>query len=249
MMLSPSFLAAKSLFIRHPVRGQSADTALFRRHPLALIGTLVLVGASHAWLLYGYWLKPAPPPLKKAMPLPTIDIAFAAPAGRTVTPYVQPVERPAPAPKSDWVSPKKARSTVPVKKTAAQQTYPAKDRREPPPTAAPALSPIPMQEKVEPPPPEELTPASANADYLRNPSPEYPGIARSRRWEGEVLLKVLVLEDGRCGELAIHASSGHEVLDQAALNAVKNWRFVPAKLGGAAVASWVTVPIGFKLDS
>ncbi|MGH8475705.1 MAG: energy transducer TonB, partial [Methylococcales bacterium] len=42
-------------------------------------------------------------------------------------------------------------------------------------------------------------------------------------------------------------SSGHEVLDEAALNAVRRWRFVPAKRAGVAQASWATVPIEFEL--
>jgi len=93
-----------------------------------------------------------------------------------------------------------------------------------------------------------LTPASANADYLNNPKPNYPRLARQRHWQGRVLLRVLVTADGRCGELSVYRGSGHDILDEAALEAVRQWRFVPGQRGGEAVTSWVNVPIEFALD-
>jgi protein TonB len=47
----------------------------------------------------------------------------------------------------------------------------------------------------------------------------------------------------------IKTSSGSARLDEAAEAAVRQWRFVPAKQGEAAVAAWVLVPLVFKLDS
>jgi protein TonB len=60
-------------------------------------------------------------------------------------------------------------------------------------------------------------------------------------------LKVQVLASGRAAQVSIAASSGHEVLDEAALDAVRHWHFVPAKRGGQPVDSWVNVPINFNL--
>ncbi len=92
-----------------------------------------------------------------------------------------------------------------------------------------------------------VTPTLASAEYLQNPRPHYPGIARSRHWQGVVQLRVYVTSDGLCGELGLLKSSGHDVLDEAAMDAVRVWKFVPSKLGDTPVASWVTVPIEFYL--
>jgi protein TonB len=44
-------------------------------------------------------------------------------------------------------------------------------------------------------------------------------------------------------------TSGFGPLDQAALDAVKKWRFVPARRGSQTIAAWVEVPITFKLEN
>ncbi|MGH8550001.1 MAG: energy transducer TonB [Methylococcales bacterium] len=82
---------------------------------------------------------------------------------------------------------------------------------------------------------------------MNNPKPVYPPIARRRYWEGLVLLRVFVTAQGHCGKVSVNRSSGHEVLDEATLEAVSRWRFVPSKRGELAQASWVTVPIEFEL--
>jgi protein TonB len=56
-----------------------------------------------------------------------------------------------------------------------------------------------------------------------------------------------VLASGRVGTASVVDSSGHEVLDDAALEAVRAWLFVPAHLGEFAVDSTVDVPIEWKL--
>ena len=86
------------------------------------------------------------------------------------------------------------------------------------------------------------------AAYLNNPSPLYPRLSRQLREAGVVLLHVLITPEGRSEQIVIHKSSGYERLDQAALQAVQQWRFVPAKRGEEAIAAWVMVPINFQLD-
>lgn len=88
-----------------------------------------------------------------------------------------------------------------------------------------------------------------NADYLHNPRPDYPVQAKRMGWEGRVLLRVEVLANGNAGEVSIARSSGHELLDEAALDAVRRWKFVPAKRDGKAVNSSVNVPINFNLKN
>ena len=84
--------------------------------------------------------------------------------------------------------------------------------------------------------------------YRQNPSPAYPRRARLGGVEGRVLIDVLVGEDGAVRELKIGTSSGHRILDRAALKAVRTWRFTPGRRGPTPVAMWVKVPVRFKLQ-
>ena len=85
------------------------------------------------------------------------------------------------------------------------------------------------------------------AAYLSNPAPAYPDVARRLRQEGTVQLRVLVSPSGSASAVSIASSSGVASLDQAALRAVRRWRFKPAQRDGLAVAATVQVPIRFEL--
>lgn len=65
--------------------------------------------------------------------------------------------------------------------------------------------------------------------------------------EGTAVLSVFVRSDGTCGDLELKQSSGFAPLDKAALDTVKRWRFVPARLGNTPVDSWVDQAIAFHL--
>ncbi len=84
--------------------------------------------------------------------------------------------------------------------------------------------------------------------YYKNPKPAYPTLARKRNWQGTVILSIMVLKNGAVGEVTIHKSSGHQMLDNSALRTVKYWRFVPGMKNGKPVSMMVQVPIHFKLD-
>lgn len=90
--------------------------------------------------------------------------------------------------------------------------------------------------------------AVARPSYGFTPRPGYPAVAIRRGYEGSVLLNVRVLPNGKPEEVTIFRSSGHKVLDNAALKAVRKWKFVPAQRGFKAVSSWVKVPIEFRLE-
>jgi len=87
------------------------------------------------------------------------------------------------------------------------------------------------------------------ADYLRNPSPEYPSLARRKGEQGRVLLKVFVTAQGNPEKVLLEKSSGSELLDKSALDVVKTWKFIPASANNQAVSGVVIVPIKFSLDS
>ncbi len=82
----------------------------------------------------------------------------------------------------------------------------------------------------------------------QNLPPIYPRLARVNGWQGTVVLRVGVSAAGGTEWVRVRRSSGFPALDQAALRAVKEWRFRPAVRDGAPAASQVEVPVRFRLD-
>ena len=91
------------------------------------------------------------------------------------------------------------------------------------------------------------SPVETPMAYGTNPPPPYPSTARRRGWEGEVLLLVNVTTQGEVDKVTVHQSSGYQILDRAALNAVYRWEFQAAQKNGRAVAGQVMVPIRFSI--
>lgn len=175
--------------------------------------------------------------------LPTVQVTLLPPA--PAEPRADP-----PLPEPPKPKPEQPPKPLPVTATAsvapAQQTPAVQPEAAPSDTAvapaAPAPSPAP-QAATEP----AIEPPRYNAAYLSNPKPAYPLAARRRGIEGKVLLRVEVSASGEAMQVQLKKSSGHDMLDQAALEAVRGWRFVPAKRGNTAVVAWVEVPLVFKL--
>ncbi len=84
--------------------------------------------------------------------------------------------------------------------------------------------------------------------YGQNRPPFYPHRAREQGWQGTILLKVLVLKTGAVGTAEVIHSSGFSVLDQSALQAVKEWKFIPGQKDGQTTDMWVQIPITFRLE-
>ena len=81
----------------------------------------------------------------------------------------------------------------------------------------------------------------------RNVRPKYPPLARRRGLEGRTLLKVEILASGKSGAVAVISSSGHALLDNAALAAVRQWTFVPAGDVARETTTFIEVPVSFRL--
>ena len=119
-----------------------------------------------------------------------------------------------------------------------------------------APQPTPEPKKIEKKPtPQRPTPVAsaktANVPQpvvIRNTPPIYPETARRAGWEGRVTVRVEVSADGVPISVAVEKSSGYGVLDQAALRAVKGWRFQPRTIGGVTMAGTVDVPVNFTLS-
>jgi len=84
--------------------------------------------------------------------------------------------------------------------------------------------------------------------YDINPKPSYPIQARRRGLQGTVMLKVLVDASGSVADVRLAASSGHSILDRAAMNSVRSWSFSPGLSGGRPRQMWVMVPVRFALN-
>lgn len=84
---------------------------------------------------------------------------------------------------------------------------------------------------------------------LSKVEPSYPTAARQAEQQGTAILSVHILENGRSGIITIIQSSGYDLLDNAAIAAVKQWRFSPAKdlTSGQSVSCYSTLPISFSL--
>lgn len=103
-------------------------------------------------------------------------------------------------------------------------------------------APIPTQPKQA----SEIGP-SVQQSYGYIAKVEYPVRARQKQLEGDVMLRVLVGETGDPLKVEVETSSGHRVLDMAALKGVKKWKFNPGFKNGQPIQGWVLVPINFSL--
>jgi protein TonB len=160
------------------------------------------------------------PPLPETPPKPAI-----------MPPKPRPVEkRPAPRPVRE-TAPLALPVDAPVAAAAPPGELPTVS---PEPTFAPPASPAPTQPRFD-------------ADYLDNPRPVYPALARRLGEQGRVLLRVRVAADGLPLDVELQAGSGSPRLDQAAIDTVRRWKFVPARLGNEAIVATVLVPIAFSL--
>jgi len=195
---------------------------------------------------------PEPAPL----PVPIAVQIVAAPQTTVPAAPVNPALR-VPAPAS---RPQRAPAAVPRHVTRAalaaiehEPTHASPAPHDPAPAPAPSVPSAPSTPPAAPtlpasPPPEPLTPPIGNAAYLHNPAPRYPPSALEEGWEGCVVLRVHVDAAGHPLGVDVRTSSGHDVLDKAALAAVRQWMFVPAKRGSTPVDGWVDVPLNFHMN-
>ncbi len=89
---------------------------------------------------------------------------------------------------------------------------------------------------------------SSDPDYRHNPKPAYPAMSRRLGEQGKVLVRVLIDPNGQPQHAEIKQSSGFQRLDQAALNTVLKWRYLPGQRNGSIEAIWLQVPLEFRLE-
>lgn len=203
-------------------------------HRLSAGGIAAIVAAHAAVLalLASLNVVPLPQPLNALM----VQIIAPTPPAPAITP-----PRPTPVERKPVVRPQPTPVTrQPV--LAAQTSAPSPAADAPPVKEAPPPAPAPAA-------PATISQPRFDADYLLNPAPVYPALARRMGEEGKVLLRVFVEPAGRPSSIEIKMSSGSTRLDQAAQDAVWRWKFVAARRGEEAIGAWVLVPIVFNLRS
>lgn len=217
-----------------------------------LIALSLLVLAVHAGLLL-VWLKYAS--VEPVIRRPEMRLEFLAPAPVSVqaTAKLQPPSEPI----KDKLRPEAAQN-LPARETAMAPVQVQAPAPVSPPaaaqTSAPPAAPVAPQPSAPTPAKEPGMPATARntdadykAAYLNNPRPAYPLLAIRQGAQGQVLLLVEVLTDGRAGRIELEKVSGHAMLDAAAINAVRAWRFTPARKDGLLTTQTVRIPIHFNL--
>lgn len=158
---------------------------------------------------------------------PTIDLDFSAAKSE---PAPQPITPPVPEKKEKIPAPESAPS---------EMTQFKKEQK-------PMAQPVPKSV----PPPAGLSGSrvAASPDENHNRPPKYPEESVAAHEEGVVMVRVEVDASGHVTAVSLAKSSGFHRLDQAALRAVKEWRFFPETLAGIPVSSVKNQPVRFKLE-
>jgi protein TonB len=86
------------------------------------------------------------------------------------------------------------------------------------------------------------------AEMIHYEQPTYPALAEKAGLEGTVWIKALITILGNVIDAAVYKSSGHEILDRAALEAAPRCRFTPAYVNGEPACIWVTYKVIFSLS-
>jgi protein TonB len=85
------------------------------------------------------------------------------------------------------------------------------------------------------------------AKGLNNPKPPYPLISRRLNEEGKVVLNVCVSLSGLVENLKLEKTSGYRRLDDIAIETVKKWKFIPAKIKDRDTNACYLLPVQFIL--
>jgi protein TonB len=205
--------------------------------------------------------EPIPPFIEASL----VTLASPAPVTPSALPSAQPQPQPLAAPKRQVKPPpakpkpipklekpvlKKPEKPRPVDRTRSEEP-----REEVKPTQEPVQESIPQPPaptETRRPPVKAAGESSENTAYhpggLSGLKKRFPRAAMERGLEGTVTLKVHIQADGDIGEVIVVNSSGHEILDDQAVDLIKEAHATPARRGDKNVDSWVIVPYHFRLE-
>ncbi len=185
---------------------------------------------------------PPPPP-----PVPPLDTEAEPPGELQLVDIAEPPTAPdldAPSKPLDAAIGTPVRSVSPSVWSSPVQARPSH--------ATPSVEPTPADTDTSQPPPasptSESTPdVQASSRSNENTPPDYPLSARRRGIEGVVVVLLRLDCAGSVLDAAVEATSGNAALDEAALAALRSWRFQPARRGGIAVASTHRERVVFRI--
>lgn len=180
-----------------------------------------------------YMLAAPLPPPPAVLPPPTPSRRAAVPTGAPTTPPDRILAEPPPAPPAGPINAVPGGVPLGVGEDAGTLStdVPAPPPPPPPPPAAPTVRAAQLPEQ-----PRKLVDAR----------PVYPEVARSARIEGTVILEAVLDTSGRVTELRVLRSV--PMLDQAALDAVRQWRYSPTIYYGRRVSVLMTITVRFTLQ-
>lgn len=197
-------------------------------------GPLAAVAAIHVALVAGLLLVPA---VRERLALAAPIFVELREAARERPPEPRPLPRPA------LREPPSVNIPLPPIALAPEIPVVAPHDR------GPTLSGPVFTPSAPPGPPAPIEPPRFDMAYLNNPAPAYPGVSRRMKEQGRVILRVLVSAAGEAQNVEVRTSSGSQRLDRAAVDAVRRWRFAPARRGAESISAWALVPILFELDA
>ena len=83
---------------------------------------------------------------------------------------------------------------------------------------------------------------------MQRVEPKYPEVARRARMSGQVIIEAVITDRGEVISPRVMKSTTESILNQAALDAVRQWRYEPARFRGQPVPVYVTVTVTFRLN-
>ncbi len=192
-----------------------------------------------------------PDPPRPPTPTPDIqvpDLRFEINPALKTAMAVAPPPKPKPKPKP---RPKPKPAPQPAARKPAPEPEPAEPQPSPPARVA-ARKPAPAPASPAPARPVQsefgLDEVDQPPRIVRKVEPDYPYRARRRSVHGEVTVKFLVTEKGDVDRLSVVKARPEGVFEKSVVRAVQRWRFSPGVHRGRPVATWVVLPIQFKLN-
>lgn len=181
---------------------------------------------------------------RRDKPLVTIlsSVERAAPPPPPAAVQQKPQEKPVVQPKAEVIVP-----PVKVNLATSAPVAAAVQRAPDPPTPAPAAPSAPAPAAPAAAAGNGPVKANLNSNLLSAPSPVFPMSSRRKHESGVVILRVVVGEDGRVDEISVQRSSGFPALDEAALTAVRKWRWSPTIKDGRPTAISGTIGVNMVL--
>jgi protein TonB len=182
-------------------------------------------------------MAPQSPPTPQPKPHTPPKLQVKAPTLQPPAPPLTPAVAQQPAPTPLAIAPS---ANAPTPSAAAPTTGAA--------TTASANAGSTVNAPPAPAAPPKVELPSSDADYLNNPKPQYPALSKRLNEQGKVVVRALIGTDGQATQAAVKTSSGFDRLDQASVNTVLKWRYVPGKRGGVPEAMWFDVPVNWVLQ-